>query len=151
MQRAGHSSFSTTQGYVRDAENVRVGFGDVFPPLPEPLLGARARPRSGARQSSANRQGKLHPAKSLKNSAERAGFESEARVVKGRKGPEMGAIALTQSDPSVRTAASVEPIGNAPSTVEEALRAAVVLAVEAGEYEGAGKVLALLQGRDRAR
>jgi hypothetical protein len=32
-----------------------------------------------------------------------------------------------------------------PSTVEEALRAAVVLAVEAGEYERAGEVLSLLR------
>jgi integrase len=76
MQRAGHTSFSTTQGYIREAENVRVGFGDVFPPLPEPLLGAHARGRAGGRQSSANRQGKLHPAKLLKNSAERGGIRT---------------------------------------------------------------------------
>jgi integrase len=34
MQRAGHTSFSTTQGYIREAENVRQGFGVPFPPLP---------------------------------------------------------------------------------------------------------------------
>ena len=33
-QRAGHSTFSTTEGYIREAEAVRDGFGDVFPPLP---------------------------------------------------------------------------------------------------------------------
>jgi integrase len=33
QHRAGHSSFSTTQGYIRQAEAVRAGFGDVFPPL----------------------------------------------------------------------------------------------------------------------
>ncbi|CAN96436.1 hypothetical protein predicted by Glimmer/Critica [Sorangium cellulosum So ce56] len=34
MQRAGHAGFQTTQGYIREAEAVRAGFGDVFPPLP---------------------------------------------------------------------------------------------------------------------
>jgi integrase len=38
QQRAGHEDFATTQGYVREAENIREGFGDVFPVLPESLL-----------------------------------------------------------------------------------------------------------------
>ena len=38
MQRAGHSDFATTQGYIREAEAVRAGFGDVFPALPKALL-----------------------------------------------------------------------------------------------------------------
>ena len=38
MARAGHEDFKTTQGYIREAESVRVGFGDVFPPLPPSLL-----------------------------------------------------------------------------------------------------------------
>ena len=37
-QRAGHASFSTTEGYIREAENMRAGFGDVFPALPADLL-----------------------------------------------------------------------------------------------------------------
>jgi len=37
-QRAGHSSFSTTERYIREAEAVRDGFGAVFPALPEALL-----------------------------------------------------------------------------------------------------------------
>jgi integrase len=37
-QRAGHASFSTTEGYIREAENLRDGFGEVFPPLPSSLL-----------------------------------------------------------------------------------------------------------------
>ena len=39
MQRAGHTEFSTTQIYLREAENLSRGFGDVFPPLPACLLG----------------------------------------------------------------------------------------------------------------
>ncbi len=34
-QRAGHSSFSTTEGYIREAENLGASFGRVFPPLPD--------------------------------------------------------------------------------------------------------------------
>lgn len=36
-QRAGHSTFSTTEGYIREGEAVRDGFGTVFPPLPSTL------------------------------------------------------------------------------------------------------------------
>ena len=42
MQRAGHERFETTQKYVREAEAIRDGFGDVFPPLPASLLDAVA-------------------------------------------------------------------------------------------------------------
>jgi len=38
MQRAGHADFETTQGYIREAEAVRSGFGDVFPSLPLDLI-----------------------------------------------------------------------------------------------------------------
>ena len=34
-QRAGHQSFSTTEGYIHEAENLARGFGEPFPPLPE--------------------------------------------------------------------------------------------------------------------
>jgi|HubBroStandDraft_1064217.scaffolds.fasta_scaffold51192_2 mRNA-degrading endonuclease toxin of MazEF toxin-antitoxin module len=34
--RAGHTSFATTQGYIRQAEAVRTGFGEVFPGLDGP-------------------------------------------------------------------------------------------------------------------
>jgi hypothetical protein len=37
-QRAGHSTFSTTELYIRQAEAVREGFGEVFPPLPPSAL-----------------------------------------------------------------------------------------------------------------
>ena len=42
-QRAGHASFETTRIYLREAENLSHGFGDVFPVLPASLL---ARPTS---------------------------------------------------------------------------------------------------------
>jgi integrase len=44
-QRAGHSTFSTTEGYIREAENLRDGFGEVFPPLPPSLLDGKPKNR----------------------------------------------------------------------------------------------------------
>ncbi len=38
MQRGGHRHFSTTQIYVREAENLRGRTGDAFPPLPPELF-----------------------------------------------------------------------------------------------------------------
>jgi integrase len=38
MARAGHASFQTTQGYIREAESLRQGFGEPFPALPKALL-----------------------------------------------------------------------------------------------------------------
>ncbi len=40
MQRAGHSDFETTRGYIREAENLREGFGQVLPPRPPGLTAA---------------------------------------------------------------------------------------------------------------
>lgn len=42
-QRAGHKSFSTTEIYIREAENLREGFGTPFPPLPADLARVSAR------------------------------------------------------------------------------------------------------------
>jgi len=38
-QRAGHSTLSTTEGLIREAENLRDGFGTLFPALPLSLHG----------------------------------------------------------------------------------------------------------------
>lgn len=37
-QRAGHRSLSTTERYIRAAEELRAGFGDVFPRLPAAVV-----------------------------------------------------------------------------------------------------------------
>lgn len=44
QHRAGHNNFQTTQGYIREAEALREGFGTVFPPLPSSLLGTSPPP-----------------------------------------------------------------------------------------------------------
>jgi len=38
QQRAGHTDFNTTQGYIRRAKAVREGFGQPFPSLPDTLF-----------------------------------------------------------------------------------------------------------------
>jgi integrase len=47
MHRAGHSDFKTTQIYVREAENLRAGFGAVFPPLPPSVVAPNESPNGG--------------------------------------------------------------------------------------------------------
>jgi hypothetical protein len=47
-QRAGHRAFSTTEAYIREAENLREGFGVPFPPLPSDLTDSAALPVSEA-------------------------------------------------------------------------------------------------------
>ncbi len=39
MQRAGHTTFTTTLGYIREAEAIGVDVGAPFPPLPSELTG----------------------------------------------------------------------------------------------------------------
>jgi hypothetical protein len=34
QSRAGHTDYATTLGYIREAETLATGFGEVFPPLP---------------------------------------------------------------------------------------------------------------------
>jgi integrase len=71
MQRAGHERFETTQRYVREAEAIREGFGQPFPPLPRALLQKES--GTGLAQRLA------HLPDSSMIFAERAGFESSER------------------------------------------------------------------------
>jgi len=64
QHRAGHTEFKTTQMYIREAEAVREGFGEIFPELPARLLSNSNRPKN--RPNGSQRGG---------YSAERAGFE----------------------------------------------------------------------------
>lgn len=54
MNRAGHENIPTTQTYIRAAEAIREGFGEMFPPLPQVLFARPASPslRSINRDSS---------------------------------------------------------------------------------------------------
>lgn len=81
MSCAGHENFATTQTYIRAAEAIRDGFGDVFPPLPKSLLGrsALAAVTPINRDSSAETsEAGPRIAKGRLIVAERAGFEPAA-------------------------------------------------------------------------
>jgi integrase len=67
-QRAGHTTFATTEGYIREAENLRDVFGTVFPPLPDALL-VRANDRANYWEERAKRR------KSRLNTVEAPGIE----------------------------------------------------------------------------
>lgn len=41
QRAAGHAVFQTTEGYIRDADALREGFGKVFPELPAELVRGR--------------------------------------------------------------------------------------------------------------
>jgi hypothetical protein len=58
-QRAGHASFSTTEVYIREAENLREGFGDVFPTLPASILMALKQRRTVSASVSAFGVGRM--------------------------------------------------------------------------------------------
>lgn len=71
-QRAGHRRFETTEGYIRDAENLRAGSpGEPFPELPAGALGFGQVLAARAARA-------LVKAKTRSFSAERAGFEPAA-------------------------------------------------------------------------
>ncbi|HEV3190653.1 MAG TPA: tyrosine-type recombinase/integrase [Polyangiaceae bacterium] len=77
QHRAGHSSFSTTQGYIRQAEAVREGFGDVFPPL-DHLAGTTERSNRSKIGSKIDPRQSWRRGIYARKSAERAGFEPAA-------------------------------------------------------------------------
>lgn len=67
--RAGHQTFSTTEGYIREAEHVAPGFGTVFPRLPTALVDWSG---NGPAASPPSDDPPVDPDELL---AERAGFE----------------------------------------------------------------------------
>jgi integrase len=74
-QRAGHRTFSTTEGYIREAEAVRDGFGEVFPVLPEALVS------SGESSERVGANGHVYEIKE-KTGVGEAGFESSKKRAK---------------------------------------------------------------------
>lgn len=104
-QRAGHASFSTTEGYIREAENLRDGFGEVFPPLPSSLLSA-AKPNRRRVSASVSAFGPMPIAVLAKNKLLRwRRRESNRPVGPGKPSPRR---ALVQHLPE--TAEEVRPV-----------------------------------------
>jgi hypothetical protein len=78
-QRAGHKAFSTTEVYIREAENLHAGFGAVFPPLPGGLFGRSLGQPLG---QVAHRHAKI-PA----NMVEQRGIEPRTSALRTRRSP----------------------------------------------------------------
>jgi hypothetical protein len=143
QHHAGHSSFSTTQGYIRQAEAVRKGFGDVFPALD---LLVKSAERSKLEASQSWRRGIYS-----RKPAERAGFESAESVeftsirVDSRKDDP------TRVDVSAREQAVIGPnkmhSAAGPLTVEDALAVALARASAAHEWAVVAQLARELEAR----
>ncbi len=66
-QRAGHAGFATTEGYIREAENLReTNFGTPFPPLPLSLITASEELPEAFGTVSAQSRNEVHKISKLK-------------------------------------------------------------------------------------
>ncbi len=169
MHAAGHKDLATTMGYVREAENLRGSFGDVFPPLPECLLGGAAArdigagPTGGAGDPDASAepgsmslgmsQARVSAAKTAVSTANagsgrgirtlREGVgEAEGPGNRGVEGEEGGRLGGSGA-PSPGRGTFAGTLAGA--TVADHLRAAARAAVDAGDVEGARAALDALE------
>ena len=106
-QRCGHSTFSTTEMYIREAEAVRDGFGEVFPPLPEGLLGMQGEYRNGF--ATLRNRAPIR-AKNKRFTAERAGFERVGEP------PETEVILVGSESVAERPESESAPVATVQST-----------------------------------
>ena len=140
-QRAGHSAFSTTEGYVRQAEAVRPDFDDVFPSLPM-LVDAPKDPERSKLRSKWLAQQSWRRGIFSRSSAERAGFESDnmGRLGASRvaKSPQKQAGQATQEGPS-------RPPQPKPGESNAAIVAAIKVALDEGRHERAAALLEVLR------
>lgn len=145
MHRAGHKDLATTMGYVREAENLRAGFGVVFPPLPASLTD----PPAAQRMS----QGTSHGAGPRpKTPAKQARFGFGVRdsnpAEGGARGREAAGTPVNAPPPPSPVGGS-EGVAASPGTIPGTLRAALAAAVAGGDWATADALLQLLRSADR--
>jgi integrase len=143
MSGAGHRDFRTTQGYIREAEMLRDGFGSAFPALPARLL--RDEFRSAFRSSHAQVRATI---------ASPAGFEpgkaqATAAEAGESKAPEVAVPATASNDPTIST--RKHETGSEPDPVEAALAAALEGATRAGQWSVVAQLARELEARRQAR
>jgi hypothetical protein len=140
-QRAGHRSFSTTEGYIREAENLREGFGAPFPPLPADL----------ARVSAFRRR----PTRSVANFP---WYGVEQRGIEPSESAEFTTLHVDSrtNDPARVDVSTRELVDVGPSeiqsargalTVEDALAVALVRAAAAQEWAVVAQLARELEAR----
>lgn len=151
MSRAGHADFKTTQIYIREAEQVREGFGTVFPPLPSEIIGPKppVEFRQEFRQSGEIEQ------KSRPNKVEAPGIEPRQNAVNDV----VSSADESDASTSLSARADVTTSSPAPNTqrvaqadpVEEALAAALAEASTVGRWDVVGHLARELEARRSAR
>lgn len=83
-RRAGHNRYETTEGYIREAENLDPAtFGIPFPPLPRSLLGLPDDPESSPESSSGGRRNASRPRKQGARRGGGAGNRTRVRKIRG--------------------------------------------------------------------
>ncbi len=143
MQRVGHEDWPTMKKYLRTAEALSEGFGDVFPPLPESLLCPVPKPVPNTPQS-------LRGTQVLETIAGRTGLENERRSHHaGKRSSSMRATSTTASDnyanPDQRSGSGVNRSSSGVNVdrVEADLRAGLARAA----FGGNGRLVEILDRR----
>ena len=130
MARSGHTEYQTMMGYVREAEVMRDDFGEVFPELPQCLLGsaqgAPMRPRNTSKT----------PMK------QRPQGDSKTRFVdlEGPRETAKDGIASLSAGDAHRLSASTQP------ERVDAVQLALAKAIEKAAAEGRWDIIAQLAG-----
>lgn len=148
MQRAGHADFATTRIYMREAENLAAGFGQVFPALPVELL--KRSPVAARRVSapvSAFGVDEIAATRETKSySARHRGFETDATSASG--------VADRRVNDADRATEDDEPqreVSASPASTIDAIEAALTEAIRAATSAARWDVVALLARELEAR
>lgn len=141
MRRAGHTDFATTMLYIREAENLRHGFGEVFPALPAELLVVRSTERSTGMAIDFVNPG--NPSNDLVGAT---GFESLDLREDQEKGPAIGDA--EDGDANVAGGANYVTARDVDQRTVHENRASLLAAIDAatsrGDVDAASSLLARL-------
>jgi hypothetical protein len=157
MQRAGHADFETARIYLREAENLAQGFGDVLPPLPGSLLrrtGPGDEPEGFATVSdSAIAVSTNRPKTSDSGWADRDSNPVKMSVPSVAERGEKPVAEAPEDDAERPAVSAPHPSGGAPErdAVEAALASALAQAATAGRFDVVAQLARELEARRLAR
>jgi integrase len=149
-QRAGHKHFSTTEGYIREAEAVGLSVGAPFPPLPSSILGTVLGRRRVPIAAAASKQ-PLYVASPR-------GFEGQIdehgpaqRAETSRKSAPSGTSGHVENEPSQDCPKPSDVYEGLVDPVEQALADALQRAAAAGQWNAVEVLTRELGARREAR
>lgn len=126
MQRAGHANFSTTQGYIREAEAVGLDAGAPFPALPPELSQKLSQPEADRSK--------------LSKSKNKLGVPKGIRSLEEVRDPaEFGSIRRWAEEPTATQSDAKCPIAHEPVTARDSdslRKAALTVAIEHASAAG---------------